>query len=49
MFLCSRTVLKSMTEQKRGRIINFTSSGMANVSTYACYKVAVTRLTDTLV
>jgi NAD(P)-dependent dehydrogenase (short-subunit alcohol dehydrogenase family) len=37
-----------MTQRKRGRIINFTSSGMANVSAYDCSKVAVTRFTDTL-
>jgi NAD(P)-dependent dehydrogenase (short-subunit alcohol dehydrogenase family) len=48
VFLCSRAVLKSMTQRKRGRIINFTSSGMANVSAYDCSKVAVTRFTDTL-
>ncbi len=37
-----------MTQRKRGRIINFTSSGMPNVSAYDCSKVAVTRFTDTL-
>lgn len=48
VFLCSHAVLKSMTQRKRGRIINFTSSGMPNVSAYDCSKVAVTRFTDTL-
>ncbi len=48
VFLCSHAVLKSMTQRKRGRIINFSSSGMANVSAYDCSKVAVTRFTDTL-
>ena len=48
VFLCSRAVLKSMTQRKRGRIINFSSSGMPKVSAYDCSKVAVTRLTDTL-
>lgn len=47
-FLCSHAVLKSMTQHKRGRIINFSSSGMPKVSAYDCSKVAVTRLTDTL-
>ena len=48
VFLCSHAVLKSMTQRKRGRIINFSSSGMPKVSAYDCSKVAVTRLTDTL-
>ena len=48
VFLCCHVVLKGMTQRKRGRIINFTSSGMANVSAYDCSKVAVTRFTDTL-
>ena len=48
VFLCCHAVLKGMTQRKRGRIINFTSSGMANVSAYDCSKVAVTRFTDTL-
>lgn len=48
VFLCCHAVLKGMTQHKRGRIINFTSSDMANVSAYDCSKVAVTRLTDTL-
>lgn len=48
VFLCSHTVLKSMTQRKRGRIVNFTSSGMPKVSAYDCSKVAVTRFTDTL-
>ena len=48
VFLCSHAVLKSMTQRKRGRIINFTSSGMPKVSAYDCSKVAVTRFTDTL-
>ena len=48
VFLCCHAVLQGMTKRKRGRIINFTSSGMANVSAYDCSKVAVTRFTDTL-
>lgn len=48
VFLCCHAVLKGMTQRKHGRIINFTSSGMANVSAYDCSKVAVTRFTDTL-
>ena len=48
VFLCCHAVLKGMTQRKRGRIINFTSSGMPNVSAYDCSKVAVTRFTDTL-
>lgn len=48
VFLCCHAVLKGMTQRKRGRIINFTSAGMANVSAYDCSKVAVTRFTDTL-
>jgi NAD(P)-dependent dehydrogenase (short-subunit alcohol dehydrogenase family) len=48
VFLCSHAVLKSMTQRRRGRIMNFTSAGMPNVSAYDCSKVAVTRFTDTL-
>ncbi len=48
VFLCSHAVLKHMTQRKRGRIINFTSAAMPNVSAYDCSKVAVTRLTDML-
>lgn len=48
VFLCSHAVLKSMTQRKHGRIINFSSSGMPKVSAYDCSKVAVTRFTDTL-
>ena len=48
VFLCCHAVLKGMTQRKRGRIINFTSSGMPNVSAYDCSKVAVTRFTDPL-
>ena len=48
VFLCSHAVLKSMTQRKRGRIVNFSSSGMPKVSAYDCSKVAVTRFTDTL-
>ena len=48
VFLCSHAVLKSMTQRKRGRIVNFSSSGMPNVSAYDCSKVAVTRFTNTL-
>ena len=48
VFLCCHAVLKGMTQRKRGRIINFTSSGMPNVAAYDCSKVAVTRFTDTL-
>ena len=48
VFLCCHAVLKGMTQRRRGRIINFSSSGMPKVSAYDCSKVAVTRLTDTL-
>ena len=48
VFLCCHAVLKGMTQRRRGKIINFSSSGMPNVSAYDCSKVAVTRFTDTL-
>lgn len=46
VFLCCHAVLKHMTQRRRGRIINFTSAGMPNVTGYDCSKVAVTRFTD---
>jgi NAD(P)-dependent dehydrogenase (short-subunit alcohol dehydrogenase family) len=48
VFLCSHAVLKYMTERRCGRIINFTSAAMPNVTGYDCSKVAVTRFTDIL-
>lgn len=47
-FLCCHAVLKRMVPRGRGRIINFTSAAMPNVTAYDCSKVAVTRFTDLL-
>lgn len=47
-FLCCRAVLRFMIPRRRGRIINFTSAAMPNVTAYDCSKVAVTRLTNLL-
>lgn len=46
VFLCSHAILKRMIPRRHGRILNFTSAAMPNVTSYDCSKVAVTRLTD---
>lgn len=48
VFLCSHAALKHMIQRRRGRIINFTSAAIPNVTGYDCAKVAVTRFTHLL-